>query len=72
MIGSVAQWIEQPPSKRLAEGSNPSGTAIWLLGGMVDTRDLKSLARTGVPVRVRQGLPICYEKQIGKYYESRH
>ena len=27
-IASVAQWIEQPPSKRSVEGSNPSGSAI--------------------------------------------
>jgi hypothetical protein len=29
----------------------------WPLGGMADAGDLKSLARKGIPVRIREGLP---------------
>ena len=46
----VAQWIEHPPSKRTAVGSNPTGRDIifkqaisWVISSMAEQLPLKQL-----------------------------
>lgn len=39
-------------------------TTMCRCGGMVDTRDLKSLACMGVPVRVRSAVPLISMNRI--------
>lgn len=56
--GSIAQWIEHRPSKPAVVGSSPTRPAISQGGGMVDARDLKSLVRKSVWVRIPSLVPI--------------
>ena len=51
------QVVRQGSAKPSFPGSNPGGTSKCWCGGMVDARDLKSLVREDVPVRVRPPAP---------------
>ena len=49
----VTQLVEYYTFNVGVEGSNPSTRTSGLMAELVDAGDLKSLARKGVPVRVR-------------------
>ena len=73
--GGLCLWLYQQTSPRRT--SHPKGQVlgktincpyIWGIGGMVDTRDLKSLGSDTVPIRVRYPPPIDYNVWVNQVY----
>lgn len=60
---SVAQLVEQRPFKPWVLGSSPSGVTRAIVAELEYAPDLKSVARTGLRVRVP---PVAQKKKDGR------